>query len=157
MEIDDSLRYASHLSVLRFLLDSLRPERVLEFGSGFYSTPAILNASSVRRLTTVESQLEWREDLLRRYPQEAAVAPRRLFVRATRPDVSRDQFDLILIDDGLEEEERLETLRHVLTSDFPPTVIHDADHPAYATAIGELTVNRFIVAGDPATAVVWQS
>jgi hypothetical protein len=50
-------RYATHVPVLRFLIEMMRPERILEFGAGEFSTPLLL--SSGAELTSIETSIDW--------------------------------------------------------------------------------------------------
>lgn len=139
--------YASHLPVLQTLLCTLRPRRVLEFGAGDHSTPAILESSDVECLVSVEVDNEWREKVALACPDY------RLTLIETRPR-SVDTFDLILIDDGQHTHQREATIRIVLAHAHPLVVIHDADVPEYAAAIDELSSDYSVIPTDPPTAIV---
>jgi predicted O-methyltransferase YrrM len=142
--------YSSHLLLLRSLLRTARPERVLEFGAGLYSTPCFLERPELKRIVSVEADPEWRKKVAHHCDDSRLVL---------RPDkrVLPDAFDLIFIDDGGSAAERLDTIRFVLSQTHPTTVIHDAEVPEYAAAIKELAITYSIYdATLPATAVVWE-
>lgn len=140
--------YGSHLPALDLLLRTIKPNRVLEFGGGHFSTPRILECPSVLDLVTVEADPEWRKVLRRSYEDP------RLRIRKDAPNTLQN-FDLILIDDGKNAAERLETIRRVLSGSHPPTLIHDVEVSEYATALEELAINYTVFPTSPDTAVVW--
>lgn len=136
--------YASHLPVLRALLDTYPIRRVLEFGAGPYSTPLFLD-SPLGELVSVEPDPEWQE--------KVGTGDERHVVVPSH-DGPLD-FDLILIDDGTCEAERNETIRRVLPDKPPLVVVHDAE--VYRSTIFELARDRclFISFLKPQTAIVW--
>lgn len=140
--------YGSHLPVLTMLLGVMRPRRVLEFGGGHHSTPAILDCPSVTKLATVEVDKKWRDELAETYPDD------RLSLRRRRPEITMS-YGLILIDDGTDIAHRVRTIRYVLSQQHPPVMIHDAEVPEYATAIEEFAINYSVFPTNPDTAVVW--
>ena len=138
-------RYASHLPVLKALLDTGTISRVLELGGGLYSTPAFLATSSLEKLTTIENDPEW--------ARKAETADDRhevLLVQGAIADnlPPLEDYDLVFIDDSTSAYERARTIRAVLSQPHPPVVIHDAEVPEYAAAMAECSPL-------PATAVVW--
>ena len=50
-------RYATHFPVLRFLMETIRPLRIVEFGMGDFSTPLFL--SSGAELISIETSKDW--------------------------------------------------------------------------------------------------
>ena len=141
--------YASHLPILRSVLALIKPEKVLEFGAGFHSTPCFLERPELKRLISVEADPGWRKQVAEHCADDRLVL---------RPDkrVVPAAFDLIFIDDGQNATERLDTIRFVLSQTHPPVVIHDAEVPQYATAIKELATMHSIYPTKPETAVVWK-
>ena len=140
--------YASHLPILRAMVASLRPKKVLEFGAGLHSTPFFLQDPELTRIVSVEADNDWRRRIAFRCDDQ------RLVLRVDRR-VAPEYFDLVLIDDGTCAAERLETIHFVLAGPHPPVIIHDAEVPEYATIIKELAINYSIFPTAPDTAVVW--
>lgn len=129
--------YESHLPILKALAETLDLKRVIEFGAGDHSTPFFLDLD-LDRFVSIESDPEW-------------VNPR----AETRSEWTEAlDFDLVLIDDGLNAAERMATIDSVLgQEDHPLTVIHDAE--VYADRIvraGYHFVFRFDI---PHTALCW--
>lgn len=140
--------YASHLPILRSVLRTVRPTKVLEFGAGLHSTPCFLERPELTRIVSVEPDPDWRRKVAFHCDDERLVLRRDY-------NVLPATFDLILIDDGIEATRREGTIRFVLSQPHPPTVIHDAEVPMYAAAIEELAINYTIHPTQPDTAVVW--
>lgn len=135
--------YASHLPVLRMVAGLLNPATVLELGSGEFSTPFFLSLP-IRRLVSVEADEHWRGRL---------PADERLEVRSSSDDLNPEDFDLVLVDDGQNAEQRERTIRWVLGTNATPVVIHDADH--YAEVIHHYRPGCAVLPTEPATAVAW--
>jgi hypothetical protein len=133
--------YATHLPVLRALGRHLLIRRVLEFGAGWHSTPMFLNRSSypaLERLVSVEAYADWRAALGEKYGSDK----RWHCVEAWDGSVD---YDLIFIDDGLSEAERVQTIRRV-SAMMPtcPVVIHDFERVAYQQAAVGLHAYKFV-------------
>lgn len=140
-------RYASHLPILRRLLIRHRPERILEYGAGMYSTPLFLAQDTVQRVVSIEPDPEWRRKVA------LGVDDSRLTLRPDN-NVTPSAFDLVFIDCGVRESDRVPVIREVLSSEHPLVVIHDAEVPAYAEVIEELAAVFKIYPTAPDTAVV---
>ena len=139
--------YASHLSVLQAVLDQYLPKRVLELGAGQYSTPAFLAHPAVEEVVSIEPDKEWRERV------KAEFADEKLTVLAQLRRKPQD-FDLVFIDNGTTEKQRLAAIKKVLSAPHPVVVIHDADVPAYNQAIADLADEFSILPPNPHTAVI---
>ncbi len=129
--------YSSHLPILRALAETLDLHRVIEFGAGDHSTPFFLDLG-LDRFVSIESDPEW-------------INP-----RAEVHDEWNDalDFDLVLIDDGLNAEERTKTIKSVLgRHDHPLTVIHDAE--VYTEAIVKAGYHFVFRFDTPHTALCW--
>jgi predicted O-methyltransferase YrrM len=129
--VSEAERYASHLFVLRALLATLKPRRVLEFGSGLYSTPFFLRSRRLESLVSVEEDPEWAERVRVNGDKRLVVQP--------QFDGSLMDFDLVFIDNARAVEERAKTIRWVLSQEHPVVVIHDAETPEYARVVAELS------------------
>jgi predicted O-methyltransferase YrrM len=136
--------YSSHLQVLTAMLNTHKPKRVLEYGSGEYSTPLFLSRPHVEALTVVESDFEWR----RKLPEDDRMTV--LVEGFANPR----NYDLVFIDDGVNADQRCRTIRDVLSRPHPVVVIHDADVPAYRALIDELADDVLIYNTSPDTAVI---
>jgi len=136
--------YASHLQVLNTILNTHKPKRVLEYGSGEYSTGLFLSRPHVEKLTVVETDFEWR----RKLPKDDRVTV--LVEGYDNPN----SYDLVFIDDGVTADHRCRTIRNVLSRRHPIVVIHDAEVPEYRELIDELADEVLIYRTDPDTAVV---
>jgi hypothetical protein len=121
--------YSTHIRVLDEVVKRLKPQVVVEYGGGDYSTPFFLGFPCVEQLITVEPDEEWRERILRRY-----ACPRLWLVHSLK---LAGAADLILIDNGTAAPERVEVINEVLSRPHPTVVIHDAEVPAYEQAIRE--------------------
>lgn len=142
----DTNPYATHLDILR----ALEPERVLEFGPGYYSTALFLSMPKLERLVSIEHDHQWRKVL------RAEFSDPRWELRTPAQTPSLRDFDLVLIDDGESEGWRVDTIRKVLSGKHPRVVIHDAEVAQYREAIGDKP--HFIYRGrTPQTAVVLPS
>jgi len=139
--------YGSHLSVLAEVLDLHKPKRVLELGAGKYSTPAFLNHLAVEELVSIEPDAIWRERI------KAEFASEKLTLLAQLRRNPQD-FDLVFIDNGTSEAQRLKAIKKVLSRAHPLVVIHDADVPAYNQAIADLADEFAIYPPNPHTAVI---
>lgn len=141
--------FASHLPVLAAL--EPQPRRVLEFGTGYFSTKAFLMMDSVVELTSVEIYDDWREEM------RAHLGPdlRWDLLGADDEVPPLLDFDLVFIDDGRNEAERLATIDWVLSEPHPKTVIHDAEYQPFLDAIDRLA-SHYTVYRDhtPHTAIV---
>lgn len=124
---DDEADYTTHLPVLKEVTKRLKPQVVVEYGGGDYSTPFFLSLPSLDQLITVEPDAEWREHIRKKYAD-----PRLWIVHSLK---LAGEADLILIDNGTTPPERVEAINQVLSRPHPTVVIHDAEFPAYLGAI----------------------
>lgn len=111
--------YSSHLPTLRRVLRDFPIKRVLETGSGLYSTAFFL-ARGVE-LVSIENNPDWGQPKRPRHDFRLVDGP----VWQHLPPL--EGFDLIFVDDD-PPEEREETLRRVLAAAPALVVAHDADH-----------------------------
>ncbi len=90
--------YATHLPILDFLLDTLQPKRVLEWGMGFYSTPLLIEKTkdTVLSIETVSS--EWLEKILEKYSSHKNFVGRMSNALEALPSVEKLEWDLIFND-----------------------------------------------------------
>ncbi len=133
--------YASHIPVLLGLA-RLRPiRRVLELGSGDYSTLTFLDRAAFPELTSLVS-LEDDPTWLERVRARAGADPRVEF-RAVAGTIAEavdtldlSAFDLVFVDDSMTTEARVRTIRAVATAIHTPTfaAIHDFECTDYREA-----------------------
>jgi predicted O-methyltransferase YrrM len=140
--------YGSHAQILESVLRSVRPKRVLEYGAGDHSTSIILAHPAVEVLVSYEPDQEWKQKVRDKHKGDE-----RLRFTESK-DHSPQNFDLVFIDDGTNENQRVETIEHVLSQAHPTVVIHDANNLHYAEVIGRLSDDYSIFPTDPDTAVV---
>jgi hypothetical protein len=140
-------RYASHLKVLTTVLNTYKPKRVLEYGSGKYSTPLFLARPHVEKLTVVETDFIWRRELVYNNHDPRMT----VLVEGNPPPAS---YDLVFIDDGVDLDHRCRTIRAVLSRPHPVVVIHDAEVEEYRELMEELADEVLIYRTDPDTAVI---
>lgn len=139
--------FGTHLPVLAAL--DPQPQRVLEFGTGYFSTKAFLMMDSVVELTSIEDDPEWRERMRWEFGPRGSV-----WEEYTETDFLRwtllsaedevppfENFDLIFVDDGRDPQgsERLATTEYVLSQPHPKAVFHDVDFQPFLDAIHRLT------------------
>ena len=136
--------YASHLQVLTTILNTYKPKRVLEYGSGEHSTGLFLSRPHVEALTVVEQDFEWR----RKLPKDDRMTV--LVEGYANPN----NYDLVFIDDGVNADQRCRTIRDVLSRPHPVVVIHDAEVPEYRALMEGLADEVLIYRTDPDTAVI---
>jgi DNA-binding NarL/FixJ family response regulator len=113
----------------------------LEFGAGWHSTPMFLNRSNypaLERLVSIEADPAWRAAL------DAVHGSNKRWHCVERWDGSTD-YDLIFIDDGLIEAERVKTIRAVAAlKPTCPVVIHDFERTAYRIAADGMHAYTFV-------------
>jgi predicted O-methyltransferase YrrM len=136
--------YASHVQVLTAILNTHKPKRVLEYGSGQYSTQMFLDRPHVEALTVVETDFEWR----RKLPKDERMTV--LVEGYANPG----NYDLVFIDDGATADHRCRTIRNVLSRPHPVVVIHDAEVKEYRELMDELADEVLIYRTGPDTAVI---
>jgi hypothetical protein len=133
--------YATHIPVLMALARLIPIRRVLEFGSGNYSTRTFLNSKAFPDVSTVhsiENDREWAQqisDLLISDPRLQLIvidSPMSLYV----PTIFGWKYELIFIDDSLSAEERAATIKQVAQHSSPNSIIaiHDFEVLEYRRA-----------------------
>lgn len=132
-ELPYPLNYASHLPILTGIGKSFPIRRVLEYGSGVYSTPLFLNRDvfpDLRELVSIEVDACWRDTV----QQKVGENPRLILSSTDIPYPSASDFDLIFIDSATYEG-KIETIRKVAQSFKGIVVVHDSDVEAYMREI----------------------
>ena len=154
--------YLTHIPIL-LAAARWRPLRaVLEFGCGEISTPAFLDRRyfpQLRRLESYENNATWAERVrhqvgteprLNLHLLDGAVAS---FVDA----MELEQFDLILIDDSVNSDERSATIRSVAAKRpvRPIVAVHDFEVPPYRAASRPFRHRFRFTALNPNTGLLW--
>jgi hypothetical protein len=136
-------------------------ERVLELGSGNYSTPLFLNQKLfplVRLLVSVESDQAWADKVAAANPDirlELVVISEPIEDYLTIINLA--DYDLIFVDCGTSPEPRVKAIeylaRNVTTS---KVVIHDYEQQEYRDAAKPFTHSLIDGFRTPHTAMVWK-
>lgn len=156
--------YATHVPVLVGVASATRIQRILEFGSGMYSTLTFLNRLAfpdVLHVDSVESDPEWMFKI-----SAAAKGDSRLRMRLVQEPIERvlsdiqlDNYDLVLVDSSTEATRRA-SLIHELAGrhDFRALVaVHDFEIGLYqAAAKGFRNIVEYN-AYNPCTGILWQT
>jgi len=148
--------FATHLPVLRALGRALNARCVLEFGAGLYSTPEFLTLSrfpALEMLVSIERDEGWRDRIVELVGSDPRVVMPRPFPIYHE---SLAAYDLILIDDGQDPEDRVETIEAVVEA-CPPgvVVIHDFETRQYQQAADGFEHCVVFDQHTPWTAVCW--
>jgi hypothetical protein len=133
--------YATHIPVLIGLAAIRRIERVLEFGCGNYSTHTFLQRSvftDLKALQSVENDLAWAEKIsatVKDDPRCDVTVVSGQMCDAV-PTFDLEGFDLILVDDSTNAENRAATIRRLagLRPMHPWIAIHDYEVEEYRRA-----------------------
>ncbi len=159
-------KYSTHLPVLRALAKAMPVRRVMEFGSGYYSTCEFLNRAAfplLETLVSVETDPRWVAEM------RGSISDSRWLLLHTAPVEAlipgMDDYDLILVDDGVVDiddgeqgysSQRAATIR-ALASAQPMAVIaiHDYERTAYQRA-GAFEHMHIYAEQSPWTAVCWR-
>jgi hypothetical protein len=164
--LDKVDKYSTHIPVLRALAKAMPVRRVLEFGSGFYSTCTFLDRAAfplLEVLVSVETDPRWVEQMRRSIHNDRWLCLHSAPVEALLPGL--DDYDLVLVDDGVVDVEidspgystqRVATIR-ALANHQPAAVIaiHDYERTAYQRA-GEFEHMHIYAEQSPWTAVCWR-
>lgn len=153
--------YATHVPILIGLAQIRKIRNVLEFGCGYYSTFTFLNRSAfpdLERLQSVENDAAWAETI-----RETANDDDRWTLKLVNGEIANavsslelESFDLILIDDSKNSEQRSATIRSVAKKQpqHPWIVIHDFEIEEYRKAAGPFKKRHAFTAYNPETGLV---
>lgn len=152
--------YATHVPVLIALALLVRPRRILEFGSGVFSTSLFLDAAifpDTESVTVLENDAAWYARLQKVHghdPRLHAVHVEGTMAQAAET-IDCTRHDLIFVDDSTSEQQRANTITALSSQagNGHPVVIHDFDVKKYRWAARRLR-NRFVfTALNPQTCV----
>ncbi len=154
--------YATHLPVLVGVASAFRSQRVVEFGSGDFSTLALLDQAvfpNVLRVDSYENNLEWMQHL----QPKLAGNPRAVYhffdgrMRDAVFHADLAAADLIFIDDSASGWERAHTIKELarVRLERPITVVHDYDLPAIRLACRRFEHRLAFTTLTPQCCAVW--
>jgi hypothetical protein len=146
------LDHATHLPFLIGLGATFPVRRVLEFGSGIFSTLLFLNRKAfpkLEALITVEPEQTWRDKI-----KALAGDDNRLTILEEDPPLfAVDYADLVFVDNG-PEQHKIETIENMAReSNYAIVVVHDAEHDPYALKISEFRTQFISSSYNPGTAI----
>jgi hypothetical protein len=152
--------YATHIPILIGLARMREIRNVLEFGCGYYSTFTFLNASAfphLERLQSVENDVAWAE-MIRESAQDDRWNLKLVDggIANAVSSLDLETFDLILIDDSRNSEQRSATIRSVASRQpqRPWIVIHDFEVEEYRRAASGFKKRHAFTAYNPETGLV---
>lgn len=156
--------YATHLPILVGLAKLYQVEKVLELGSGPFSTPTFLDRSvftQLRNLVSIEDDPAWAREIA-----DLTQGDERLELRAIDgtvaeavSELSLADYDLIFIDDSDRLEKRVQTISAVSArSDARGiVVIHDFDNVEYRRASSAIRNRVVFRAFTPQVGLLWNT
>lgn len=154
--------FATAVPILIGLSRILKPKRVLEFGSGEYSTLTFLNRLAfpeLKHLTSFETDPFWAERIRGLVGDDSRLALD--IVSGAMADavnnVDLDAYDMIFIDDSTDSAERVATIKAVSSRrpKLSVVVIHDYEFGPYREA-SKLFQHRFqFKVVNPNVGVLW--
>jgi hypothetical protein len=156
--------YLTHLPVLVAMSRSRPILRVLELGSGLYSTLTFLDREyfpDLNHIDSLENYKEWADKIVMESGQDD-----RLKMHAVDQPLADvldqfnlDAYDLIFVDDALTREERARTISKIASAKptRPVIIIHDYDMPVYRRAAGSFRSTYRFTALYPNTGVASNS
>lgn len=152
--------YATHVPILIGLARMREIRNVLEFGCGYYSTFTFLNRLAfpdLERLQSVENDGVW-ADTIRESAKDDRWSLKLVNGEIANAVSSLDleSFDLILIDDSKNSEQRSATIRSVASREpqRPWIVIHDFEVEEYRKAASGFKKRYAFTAYNPETGLV---
>lgn len=138
--------YSTHIPVLLALARVTTVRRVLELGSGPFSTPLFLNRAAfpdLEQLTSLEDDGDWSATVLNTVGEDD-----RLDYRLVAPPISASlpalgEYDLVFIDDSRTVLERSETLAQVAAANPKGLVVmHDFEQRRYRSTARRSRLTR---------------
>lgn len=154
--------YASHIPILVGIAQGFSIRRVLELGSGPFSTPTFLNETvfiDLEQLHSYETDHSWFDKSVAACAKDRRFKPH--FVNgamsASLHETELRQFDLIFVDDSTTTVERVETIRQLANRPFRTQLIaiHDFEVRDYRDAASTFEHKQIFRAFTPQTGVVW--
>lgn len=154
--------YATHTPILIGVAALTSPRRILELGSGKFSTPTLNDPAlfpTAEHIHTMEDDAEW-ADIVRALPLDPARSCFELVpsIRDRLSEMDLSSHDLIFVDNAVSTAERAATLRIVLDRARADAVIvmHDFEWRAYRAEVGGDWRFYTFTAWKPHTGVIWK-
>lgn len=151
--------YGSHIPILMISGAIFQPKRILELGTGFFSTSLFLDAEafpSVEQLHSIENDLKWFDQVRSACESDAKWRPDMWTGPVDERIRSLDlaNYDLIFIDDSQDQQSRTKTIQAVFAGKPPcPVIIHDAECWRYRRQVWAHRPYVIFTAFTPQTAV----
>jgi hypothetical protein len=154
--------FATHIPVLIGVAAVCFPHRLIEFGSGNFSTLTFLDERifpSLNQIESYENDLSWMQEMETKVAGDSRVTCR-FFEGKMRDAVSQAGVaaaDLIFIDDSANGWERAHTVTEVARTcrEKPITIVHDYDLPAIRFACRKFDYRFPFTAFTPQSCAVW--
>jgi hypothetical protein len=154
--------YATHIPVLVGVAATCLPERLVEFGSGDFSTLAFLDETvfpSLLRIESYENNLHWMQQMKAKVAGNPRVVVH-FFEGRMRAAVSGANLaaaDLIFVDDSLTGWERAHTVTEVarICHERPIAVVHDYELPGIRLACRKFEHRFAFTSFTPQSCAVW--
>ncbi len=155
--------YTTHVPVLIALGQRLKVERVLELGSGLFSTPLFLDTAffpDLVRLDSHEDDSSWAHQVSALIGTDPRLTLTKVEAKVWEQiaGLSLHQYDLIFVDDSRELVDRARTLTELARCSLGGAVlvIHDFEHAAYRQPVSKFSQRFCFDAFLPNTGVVWE-
>lgn len=151
-----SIPYTTHVPVLIGLSRLYEIKKVIEYGSGFYSTPLFLDRRvfpDLEHLTSCENSEQWTVDVIARTGESSA--GRHIWHSGSFENPVDQSFDLAFVDSDTELNKIKDIELCSKRNGF--TVIHDFEWPPYRAEV-ERTFQHYMEFPffNPTTAVCWR-
>jgi predicted O-methyltransferase YrrM len=156
--------YATHVPILVGIASAFRIVKILEFGSGLYSTLTFLNRFAypdVRNVTSIETDPQWMSKI-----STVASGDSRLRMHLLEEPIERglenfalDNYDLILVDSSTDAKRRASLLDALARRRFLNAIvaIHDFEVSIYRAAAQSFGNRVECAAYNPSTGILWQT
>jgi hypothetical protein len=156
--------FSTHLPILASLGQLVKPKKILELGSGNYSSRLFLDTSYfqfVEKVDSFENDERWAAAVLKNVGSDhrfnLTCDEKHISIQVA--DLNLEDYDLIFIDDSIDSIQRSATIK-LIASKKPSRaicVVHDFDHYPYRDALSGFK-NRFrFDALNPHTGVAWNN
>lgn len=161
-EATEAVACGTHVPIIKALAPVFNPRRILELGSGLFSTPLFLDRSvfpDLEFLLVIENDISW-FDVVRERIGDNPHIDYRLIDGAVAPVaaiLNIEAFDFIFIDDSRSGTERCATIRAVapLMPSNTIAVIHDYEEQQYQEASLAFDHQFIFDKWNPACGVCW--
>ena len=155
--------YATHVPYLVGVVAITGPRRVLELGSGIFSTLTLMDSTvcpSIESLDSFEDDLEWFQSMGERLggDRRANLQLVQTPLASAVESMDLDRYDLILVDNSRTCEERTRTLRSVFSrwKCLNVVMVHDFEIADYRRAASCPLKRITFKAYSPCTGVLWR-